>query len=93
MKTLEELRKDIDKINAQLVELLAQRMRIAEQIAKYKKAQGLPVYAPEREKQVIENVKALARENGLDEKSAEEIFRKIIECTRNMEKKKTRIKK
>ncbi len=85
MKNIEELRKDIDKINAQLVELLAQRMRIAEQIAECKKANAIPVYAPEREKQVIENVKTLARKSGLDEKAAEEIFRKIIEHTCNME--------
>lgn len=86
MKTLEELRTEIDKINAQLVELLAQRMHIAEEIAKYKKANNLSVHAPERERQVIENVKILAKKNGLNEKFIEDLFRKIIEQTKNMEK-------
>ncbi len=90
MKTLEELRAEIDRINAQLVELLAKRFAAAEQIAQYKKANNMPVHAPQREKQVIENVKALAKKSGLDEKAAEEIFKKIIEQTKNMENEKVK---
>lgn len=88
MKTIEELRAEIDKLNKEMVELLAKRMEVAGEIAEYKRQRGLPVHVPEREKQVIENVKNIAKEKGLDEKIAEDIFLKIIEHTRNSEKEK-----
>lgn len=86
MSDIEKLRAEIDCINKEIVALLAKRMEVADEIAKYKKLHGLPVRIPEREKQVIESVKELARKNGLDEKAAEEVFWKIIEHTRNSEK-------
>ncbi len=87
MKTIEDLRAEIDRINRGIVELLAKRMEVAGKIAEYKKARGLPVHVPEREKAVIENAKRLAKENGLDEKMIEDVFLKIIEHTRNSENK------
>ncbi len=87
MKTIEQLRAEIDKLNREIVELLAKRMEVAGEIAEYKKRRGLPAHVPEREKAVIENVKSMAKENGLDEKMAEDVFLKIIEHTRNSEKK------
>lgn len=87
MKTIEELRAEIDKLNREIVELLAKRMEVAGEIVEYKKQRGLPAYAPERENAVIENVKMLAKENRLDEKMAEDVFWKIIEHTRKSEEK------
>ncbi len=86
MKTIEELREEIDGINKGIVELLARRMEVAGEIAEYKKLHNLPIHVPEREKAVIENVKELARKTGLDEKMIEDVFWKIIEHTRNGEK-------
>ncbi len=87
MKTIEQLRAEIDKLNREIVELLAKRMEVAGEIAEYKKQRDLPVRVPEREKAVIENVKRLAKENGLDEKMIEDVFLKIIEHTKNSENK------
>ncbi len=86
MKTIEELRAEIDKLNKEIVKLLAKRIEVAGEIAEYKKLHGLPIRVPEREKAVIENVKEMARESGLDEKMIEDVFWKIIEHTRNSEK-------
>lgn len=87
MNDINVLRKQIDEINRQIVELLAKRTAIAGEIAEYKKQRGLPVRVPEREKAVIENVKRLAKEKGLDEKMAEDVFLKIMEHTRKSEEK------
>lgn len=87
MKTIEQLRAEIDMINNEIVGLLAKRMEVAGEIAEYKKRRGLPTYVPERESQVIENVKELARKSGLDEKMIEDVFMKIMEYTRNSENK------
>lgn len=86
MKDIGELRKEIDSINKEVVELLAKRMRVSEEIAEYKRQHNLPVYVPEREKVVIETAKELAKKSGLDEKMVEDVFWKIIEHTRNSEK-------
>jgi chorismate mutase / prephenate dehydratase len=85
MKTIEQMRAEIDSLNKGMVELLAKRMEVAGEIAEYKKQRGLPVHVPEREKAVIESVKKAAKEKGMDEKAAEDIFLKIIEHTRNSE--------
>ncbi len=87
MNNINILRKQIDEINKGIVELLAERLEVAGEIAEYKRLHELPVHIPEREKQVIENIKSLAKENGLDEKMIEDVFIKIIEHTRNSEKK------
>lgn len=87
MKTIEELREEIDKLNKGIIELLAKRMEVAGEIAECKKQRGLPVRVPEREKAVIESVKMLAKEKGLDGKMIEDVFLKIIEHTRKSEEK------
>ncbi len=53
MRELEDIRKDIDAADAQIVPLLEERMRASEDVAAYKKAHGMPIFRPEREKQVI----------------------------------------
>ena len=53
---LQELRSQIDRIDDQLVELFGARMDVAAQIADLKKAQGLPIYVPSRERQILSDV-------------------------------------
>ena len=47
---MDELRKQIDHIDDQLVKLFVQRMDVAEKIGAYKKANNLPVFDPGRER-------------------------------------------
>lgn len=51
-----ELRKEIDSIDNQLVELFGQRMAVAAQIAAYKKENQLPIYVPAREREKLLDV-------------------------------------
>ena len=60
---LQELRKQIDKIDDQLVSLFVERMRIAAAIGYYKKEHGLPVSVPGREAEKLADV---AEKSGLD---------------------------
>ena len=53
---LKDLREQIDTIDAELVELFIKRMRIANQVAEYKKTNGLPVYVQSREEQILQNL-------------------------------------
>ena len=53
---LEKCREQIDRIDQQLVDLIRQRMEASAQVAAYKKAHNLPLFHPERERQVLEKV-------------------------------------
>lgn len=54
MLDLSECRRKIDEIDAQLIPLLEERMKIVQQVAAYKKAHQMPVYQADREQQVLE---------------------------------------
>lgn len=50
---IQELRKQINDIDEQMVKSFADRMHVALEIAKYKKENGLPVFDPARERDVL----------------------------------------
>ena len=51
---MQELRSQINQIDEQLVRLFDARMKVALEIGKYKKANGLPVYDAAREQAVLD---------------------------------------
>ena len=51
--TLEEARRIINEVDAQMAELFVRRMRAAEMVAEYKKVHGMPVLDAAREAEVI----------------------------------------
>ena len=53
---LQDLRKEIDSIDDELVRLFGQRMEIAAKIADYKKENGLPILVPAREREKLADV-------------------------------------
>lgn len=59
---IKEIRKRIDATDEQLAGLLAERMKLAADVAAYKKENGMAVYDAQREKEVIERVSRAAGE-------------------------------
>ena len=53
---INELRQQINDIDADLVTLFTKRMEIAAQIADYKKEHNLPIYVPAREREILQEV-------------------------------------
>ena len=49
-------RKKIDELDRRLVELLNERAQAAHEIGKLKRNTSMPIYEPEREKKIFENV-------------------------------------
>ncbi|WP_246749655.1 chorismate mutase, partial [Vibrio cholerae] len=45
---LNQLRDQIDEVDKQMVELLARRLALVEQVGQVKSRYGLPIYAPDR---------------------------------------------
>jgi chorismate mutase/prephenate dehydratase len=81
--SLDNLRKEIDEIDSRLVELLARRVKIAENIGRKKVDMGQRIEDKEREMSVLEKAKELARKEGLDEADIEAIYQKVIALSRN----------
>ena len=56
---LNKAREIINRVDSQMAELFAERMRAAEMVFEYKKEFGLPIFDPKREEEVIEKNSAL----------------------------------
>ncbi len=56
---LNKAREIINRVDSQMAELFAERMRAAEMVFDYKKEFGLPIFDPKREEEVIEKNSAL----------------------------------
>ena len=62
MDELQNLRRDIDAIDRELVELFRRRMDVTARVGAYKRERGIPVLDQERERQVLRNKGELAGE-------------------------------
>lgn len=76
-ESLEQVRANIDRIDRQLVTLLAKRGGYVAQAARFKKNDA-QVRAPQRVEQVIAKVTALAGELGADAVVTERVYRAMI---------------
>jgi chorismate mutase-like protein len=84
--TLDDLRNDIDRVDEVLVRLLNERARVACEIGRLKKAQGIELYQPEREKQVLAHVRGIATEGPLGPEAIARLFERIIDEARTLER-------
>lgn len=80
-----KLRRQIDKIDKNIVGLLNQRAKIALGIAEAKKNEGKSVYCPDREREILRKIVLLS--NGPIRHSAlEAIYREIMSSSLSLEK-------
>jgi chorismate mutase-like protein len=86
MRTLDELRDDIDRVDEVLVRLLNERARVACEIGEIKRQLGIEVYQPEREKQVLAHVRGIAAEGPLGADAIARLFERIIDEARRLER-------
>lgn len=75
--SIEEVRANIDRIDRQIVALLAERGGYVKQAARFKQTAD-DVKAPQRVEQVIAKVTALSRELGADPSVTEQVYRAMI---------------
>ena len=75
-----EIRQRIDEIDNRLVELFVERMKITEEVAAYKKANGLPVLDRGREERILDKIALLAGEEFSSD--AKELYERIFELSR-----------
>lgn len=83
MKTLAQLRVEIDVVDQQLLALLNQRAGLAHEVGEVKKLDGSPVFRPDREAQVIAKMQAAGSK--LKPEGVAAIWREIMSACRALE--------
>ena len=81
---MEELRAGIDAVDAEIVRLLDRRATLARGIGELKQRDGLAVYAPARERRVLDRVNSLGDGN-FPRRGLEAVFREIISTSVSLE--------
>jgi isochorismate pyruvate lyase len=90
-KSIGEVRVCIDRIDDQIVRLIAERSEYVCEAMKFKKA-AQDANVPSRNEEIVDRVRALSEQYGLDPVIAEGIYRSMIQefvryQTRELEKK------
>ncbi len=78
MDEIEILRKEVDKIDKQIVNALNQRVKVCINIGLVKKKKGLKIKDNLRENEIYKHVKQRATKLGLDSIRVEAVYREIV---------------
>ncbi|MBV6646005.1 MAG: prephenate dehydratase [Cyclobacteriaceae bacterium] len=81
---LDELRKGIDEIDDQLIDLLNQRMKLVKKVGDFKRTNQASIYRPEREKAIIDRLASQSK-GPLTRSAIEALFLEIFAVSRNYE--------
>lgn len=81
------LREQINRIDEQLVTLIAERLQLASSLGKVKKDQGIEVIDPAREAEVIETWRVLATQMNVPPELIESIIKIIIVASTSIQQK------
>jgi chorismate mutase len=81
---ISELRKQIDDLDRRLVELLSQRAQAAHEIGRLKRGVGMPIYEPDREQTVFENVRR-ANRGPLRDHELFSIYQRVMDIMRQIQ--------
>ncbi|MGI5964457.1 MAG: chorismate mutase [Candidatus Methanomethylophilaceae archaeon] len=85
MTDIEKLRKLIADIDYEILYLVAERLRTAEEIGRYKFFNDLEVEDPETETLVKERYRRLALDFGIDPDKSESLARFLIEWAKKVQ--------
>lgn len=83
--SLEELRQKIDEADAQIVKLIAERIRQSQAIGQEKQREGKQILDTSREEQVLTNVRSIAGQENISQKDVESIYRQIIQLSKSVQ--------
>ena len=85
-KSLDAIRKEIDKVDRELTVLIQKRMDLVSEVAELKAQTGKDVLDKSREEKVIQNVISMVRNREYKD-SVKAIFEYIMQCSREYQKK------
>jgi chorismate mutase-like protein len=78
-------RKKIDDLDRRLVQLLNERAQCAHEIGRLKRNSGMPIYEPDREKIIFENIE---RQNSgpLSEMQLRTVYERLVDVMRQIQR-------
>jgi chorismate mutase len=82
---VDRIRDRLDRIDADLVEMIARRAELGRALGHAKRSAGLPMIDFSREAAVVRRAAVLARHRGLPEEDVREIFWDLISVTRRVQ--------
>ncbi len=77
-------RKKIDHLDRQLVELINERAKCAQEIGRLKRNTQMPIYEPDRERTIFENVHRI-NQGPLPDRELTRIFERLIDVMRKLQ--------
>ena len=83
---LKEYRVFIDDLDRRITALLNERTRVVEDIGRVKRDADMPVYEPDREERVFENVRSVTSDDPLAQQAVRRIFERIMEEMRMIQR-------
>jgi isochorismate pyruvate lyase len=78
-RSLAPFRAEIDRIDAEIVVLLARRLEVVKHVIAVKRTEGLAALLPERVEDVVEKVSSRAETEGVPPDLAEKLWRVMID--------------
>ena len=85
-KNISDLRREIDRIDSELIRLLRERLHVAEAIGDIKKRKNLPVIDARRESILNQRLKSLTDSDLLTRDFVEELWKLIIAESHRVQK-------
>ena len=83
---LKRSREEIDKIDKDILDLIAARISLAGEILEAKRVLGMDILDPERERQIIERTRKIAGENGINEDKLVQLMKILMDLNKNEQK-------
>ena len=83
--SLEDLRGKVDETDARIVKLIGERIRLAKEIGSGKRERGKQIEDRKREREVLENIKDIARAENISQKDIENIYKQIVTACKGVQ--------
>lgn len=86
-KTLEDLRREIDEIDQEILSILVRRAGVVKQIGKLKNEHNMPIIDDERKEKLLESIAQRAKILHLSEEFVKKLFKEIHDHAVELQKK------
>jgi chorismate mutase len=82
---IEDWRQKIDDLDRQLVRLINERARCAHEIGKLKRNSAMPIYEPDREKIIFQNI-ARINAGPLSDVQLRQVYERLVDVMRQLQR-------
>src|ERR1017187_2538862 len=82
---IEDWRQKIDVVDRQLVRLINERAQCAQEIGKLKRDSAMPIYEPDREKIIFQNI-ARINAGPLSDVQLRQVYERLVDVMRQLQR-------